>query len=250
MKPIKQIVKLLSATLSATSLLVIVFVLSFTSCTNEEKAVQQSQANQGEQPSTLTLDAVKSIAENDALITRLKQSADVQQLNTKLGVPKWQQASVATYKASTTRTLLVPLSESKMLIGYVVEGQESMTTLVLEINPDQETAAGARQDAQFSGDINVYMPGGDLIQGATFASGNMVDRQDMQQTTFKGARTASYWGCVRNCIRNAYDRLPWWVRVGCGATLGSCVFGGNLYACSIAAGCVAGYIGGCMVGCR
>ncbi len=249
MKTINQIVKSLGATLSIPSLLVIVFVLSFTSCNNEEKTAQQAQVSQGEQTSALTLDAVKPISESDALITRLKQIPDVQQLDAKLGSPKWQQASLATYKASTTRTVLVPLSESKMLIGYDVEGQASMTTLVLEINPDQETAAGARQDGQFSGDINVYMPGGDLIQGATFTSGDMVARQDMQQTTFKGARTASYWGCVRNCIRTAYDRLPWWIRVGCGATLGSCVFGGNLYACSIAAGCVAGYISGCMIRC-
>jgi hypothetical protein len=59
----------------------------------------------------------------------------------------------------------------------------------------------------------------------------------------------SYWSCVMTCLRDAWDQLPWPIRVLCGGACGSCIFSGNPYGCAACAGCLGGYAAGCLARC-
>lgn len=57
----------------------------------------------------------------------------------------------------------------------------------------------------------------------------------------------NYWHCVQNCLANAWDNLPWWLQGACFISCGGCIWGGNIFGCSVCVGCLGGYAYGCTV---
>ncbi len=56
----------------------------------------------------------------------------------------------------------------------------------------------------------------------------------------------NYWHCVGLCLRDDWDKLPWYMRLACGGSCNGCVFAGAWWGCAICVGCLGGYAAHCL----
>ncbi|MES2731293.1 MAG: hypothetical protein V4714_06075 [Bacteroidota bacterium] len=232
------------------SVILLISILMLNACSKQEKEVPNPSANDQSQSDftlqkdspELKLESTTQLREDDALITKLKNDEDATSLSAKMGKPQWDQTLVANYEKSDIKALLVPLTGGKTMIAFFGSSIENFKTMVLEIK-----AEGTSDIEDFSGGINIYVPSGEMLGGANYKHGKVLSIQ--KPTVLPNGRTDVNWSCFRRCFQNTWDRLPWYIRYGCGAAAGAC-FGGALPACAVTAGCVGGYAAGCLWVCR
>jgi hypothetical protein len=229
----------------AWSFIAICFIVSitFTSCNkNEDVAPVETQnpTSENQEFKSFTVKEITKLTSSNPLLVSLKKTSDIMNLNSAMGTPDWNNASLSTYDNTDLSAILVPMSLSRTLIAYTKPGAKEFKVMILEITSNEKS------NNEFSGEMNLYLTSGDLLHGGVFENDKLVKSNEMSEATM---RANVNWSCFKRCFHDTFDRLPWYIRYGCGAVAGAC-FGGVLPSCAALAGCVGGYAAGCLWVCR
>jgi len=198
-----------------------------------------------QQPGALLTQSALSLP--DVRLQALQASPEIASIR---DLVDWKTAQLNTYygiqEQAITAAVAGPDTPSRTLIAAFRPEAESLSfrTVLLEITaPEQEKASRSSTGGSFTGTATVFAPSGQMLSQATFENDRVMEVREGAATS-RGVD----WNCFKDCLRNTWRWLPGWLQGVCGAGCSGCLRG-IWWSCPACAGCLGGYIVGCIRDC-
>ena len=157
---------------------------------------------------------------------------------------KWNETAIIKYTDENSN-ILVPLkTNTKMekeflVIGYQHQTQQIGQVVVMELKAKDMTHSKMTLKTLSGEELVGLKIDGDTAHKEIYA--------DKTSSIFQpNTAHAGYWGDVKDCILDLWSDLPSWLKWTCSSACGGFLFGGNLFAGSACAGCLAGWAVSCL----
>jgi len=179
------------------------------------------------------------LPESDVRVAELKTIVESEV--TAIGTPQFDAVTFVEYSEPGATALILPFTtegetKTTTLISYFADGVYT-NSFYLEISPTETYLKEVADniDAAYSGEVTFYTKNSEVMVKSTVIEG--IEVMNYTNTELRS--------CMSDCLEYAWNVLPWWMKIPCGGSFGACVYAGQIYACSVIAGCVGGMVWYC-----
>jgi hypothetical protein len=210
-----------------------------------------------------------NLATTDPLRTRVFASPSMQSLIQKHGVDAITKNPIVHVKYANTSIEAISMSlqtaskSTRLVWAYFTPSSPEFKVLQFEFIPAGEMIQRFKSSNELviSGRATFFTGSDAVISSAIFRNDTLVSTArgaGLANVSNIGAKAVDLadvpvedWECFADCLANAWNSLPGWLKWLCGATCGACLATINIIiSCGACAGCIGGYAASCLWICR